>query len=105
MKTRIENWSAIVNGSDERYLVTLLSNTLKDANFTVLDYSSHQFENFGFTSLWLLGESHLALHTFPENNNAYIELSSCLEYKGDVFIEILKKELDFVVERKKEVIE
>ena len=35
----------------------------------------------GYTALWLLGESHFAIHTFPEEQKTYIELSSCnLEY-------------------------
>lgn len=37
----------------------------------------HHFEPQGYTAVWLLAESHCALHTFPEENKAYVELSSC----------------------------
>lgn len=37
----------------------------------------HYFEPQGYTCLWLLSESHFAIHTFPEANKTYIELSSC----------------------------
>ena len=39
-----------------------------------------------YTKLWLLGESHLALHTFPEENKDYVELSSCNVAYFDAFI-------------------
>ena len=43
--------------------------------------SEHPFNPQGYTALWLLSESHFAVHTFPEFGKSYIELSSCnLEY-------------------------
>ena len=37
----------------------------------------HHFSPQGYTALWLLTESHFAVHTFPEFGRSYIELSSC----------------------------
>ena len=37
----------------------------------------HSFQPQGYTAIWLLAESHFAIHTFPEENKTYIELSSC----------------------------
>ena len=39
-----------------------------------------------YTSLYLLGESHFAIHTFPEENSTYIELVSCVKDKFDNFL-------------------
>ena len=39
----------------------------------------HYFTPYGYTALFLLAESHFALHTFPEENKTYIELSSCVK--------------------------
>ena len=50
---------------------------LLDCRFTILDFVEHTFDNNGYTALWLLGESHLAIHTFPEENKMYVELSGC----------------------------
>lgn len=60
---------------------------LKKARFSVLSYAEHHFKPHGFTALWLLGESHLAIHTFPEAGKSYIELSSCNKEMYDSFVE------------------
>ena len=46
----------------------------------------HYFEVQGYTALWLLSESHFALHTFPEEHKMYIEISSCVKEYYDKFI-------------------
>lgn len=50
---------------------------LSRAGFHILSINDHSFQPFGYTALWLLSESHFALHTFPEFGKYYIELSSC----------------------------
>ena len=47
------------------------------SGFTVLKFIDHAFDPQGYTALWLLAESHCALHTFPEEQKAYLEISSC----------------------------
>ena len=47
------------------------------SGFTVLKFVDHAFEPQGYTALWLLAKSHCALHTFPEEQKAYLEISSC----------------------------
>jgi len=101
MKTRIENFSGIIKHSDERWLKEVLTNNLQRAGFNILDFTDHQFEKFGYSAVWLLGESHLAVHTFPENCNAYIELSSCLPKKGELFWENLSQEVVFAKEARR----
>ena len=44
---------------------------------------------FIVTALFLLSESHFAIHTFPEENTTYIELSSCIKLPFDNFIKSL----------------
>lgn len=59
---------------------------LKEVGFTIILFNEHHFPEQGYTCFWLLGESHLAIHTFPESNKSYIELSSCNKEKLDLFI-------------------
>ena len=50
---------------------------LRRAGFKVLGVLEHRFKPHGYTVLYLLAESHFALHTFPECGRTYYEISSC----------------------------
>ena len=58
---------------------------LLNSGFKILQSIEHHFDPYGYTALFLLAESHLAIHTFPEENKSYIELSSCNENYFTVF--------------------
>jgi len=80
-----QGWETIDNKTDSQ-LESEFSSMLNEAGFNVLNYVEHTFEPFGWTALWLLSESHFAIHTFPEENKYYWELSSCIEQKYVDFI-------------------
>lgn len=99
MKAEINNSRLWVDQSDAAYLKKSLDDLLKVAGFRVLGFLDHAFEPFGYTGMWLLAESHCAVHTFPEKGTAYVELSSCNQIKHDVFMRHLKDQFNvFVVE-------
>jgi len=79
LEAKIDNFKTWIKSCNEVELKTGISTLLENAGFTILNYIDHQFEPQGYTGLWLLAESHCALHTFPEENKSYIELSSCNE--------------------------
>ena len=64
---------------------------LQRSTFNVLNFTEHHFDPEGYTALWLLGESHLAIHTFPEHGTTYLEMSSCMMDKFICFIECLER--------------
>ena len=81
MKAKIWNYSVWINECDPRVLKSHFEEILKKSGFKILDIMEHYFEPQGYTAVFLLAESHLAIHTFPECNKTYLELSSCnLEY-------------------------
>jgi len=55
---------------------------VRDAGLTVMDSNFHQFEGGGFTAIVLLGESHLALHTWPERAGLTLDVYVC-NYSAD----------------------
>jgi S-adenosylmethionine decarboxylase proenzyme len=61
---------------------------------TVLNRFSHQFHPQGVTVVYALAESHLSIHTFPENGSCAIDVYTCGDMnarKGmDVLIEYFK---------------
>ena len=90
MNAEIWNKNKWIDETDKDTLVNYYNALLKVCGFRVLNYIGHDFSPQGFTGLWLLGESHFAIHTFPEFNKTYIELSSCnLEY----FVNFLQKNI------------
>ena len=88
MKARIKNWNGWINETRPDVLMAKYRNDLLKSGFTIVDTTIHFFEPYGFTALFLLSESHFAIHTFPEENKTYIELSSCVERPFDNFIKL-----------------
>jgi len=78
MKAQIYNYAIWIEQTDPGALKSQFLTLLEGSGFNVLDISEKHFEPFGYTALFLLSESHLALHTFPEENTTYLELSSCV---------------------------
>ena len=52
---------------------------LRENNFNVLEVKKHAFNNGAFTLAFILSESHLTLHTWPEKEYKLvcIDLFSC----------------------------
>lgn len=100
MKAEIFNLRVWIQGADERYIKTNLDKILKESELTVLGDMEKQFSPYGYTKLWLLAESHLAIHTFPEENKTYIELSSCHSGKQNTFTNLLYETFTMTKEQK-----
>lgn len=79
MQAKIWNFQKWINTTDPTELFNKYDNLLKMAGFGVINYFEYHFHPFGYSAIWLLYESHFAIHTFPEENKTYIELSSCNE--------------------------
>jgi len=55
----------------------LLNVIAKECELNVVAVSSHQFSPIGVTSVYVLAESHMSIHTYPENNAAYMDIFCC----------------------------
>lgn len=81
MQAKIWNNSGWMKNTDPMELREQCTEILRVCGFHILEMVEHHFEPQGYTALWLLGESHFAIHTFPEYGRTYFELSSCnMEY-------------------------
>ena len=89
MDAILYNFKCWVNSSDATKLKSTFETLLKVCEFEVLGFNDHHFKPHGYTCLWLLGESHLAVHTYPEHQKSYIELTSCVKEKNERFITML----------------
>lgn len=77
MEARIDNYNGWISGAEAKVLRIQLEKIISDSGFTILNFMEHHYQPFGYTAVWLLAESHCALHTFPEEDKTYVELSSC----------------------------
>jgi len=64
-------------------LKELLDNICEKNNYTILQKTEHVFEPQGCTILYMLSESHISIHTFPENNYIAFDLYTCRSYEDN----------------------
>ena len=86
MKAQIHNFAVWINETRPAALKENFSSLLTNSGFEVLEVVEKHFEPYGYTALFLLSESHFAIHTFPEHEETYIELSSCVLEPFNKFI-------------------
>jgi S-adenosylmethionine decarboxylase len=91
LKAEIFNHKFWLKNQESEKIKSYYDDLLTDCGFTILNFTEHTFENGGYTALWLLAESHLAIHTFPEEDKMYIELSGCNQTMTDKFENIINK--------------
>ncbi len=91
MQAKIWNFSQWIQETNPQKIKERFDAALLRSGFNVLCFIDHHFELQGYSALWLLAESHFAVHTFPECDKAYIELSSCnLEFYQE-FLQLTKE--------------
>ena len=55
----------------------LLAKISRIASLNIVAKAGHEFKPQGISLAYVLSESHIAIHTWPENGTAYIVLSTC----------------------------
>ena len=91
MEAIIDNYNCWISDTNPVSLKRDFKAILKDSGFGILNFIEHHFEPQGYTGLWLISESHFAIHTFPEEAKTYIELSSCNREMYKAFLILLEK--------------
>ncbi|HAN10211.1 MAG TPA: hypothetical protein DCP90_06325 [Clostridiales bacterium] len=89
MDARMDNYHAWVIETDADILKSGLLEMLKMSEFAVLGFEE-DFQSDRYMAAWILGESHLAIHVFLEDNETYVELTSCIKEKSDKFKKIFE---------------
>ncbi|MDD4352246.1 MAG: adenosylmethionine decarboxylase [Candidatus Gracilibacteria bacterium] len=73
----IELWDA-KNLNNAEHVELVLRQAIKDADATLLHIHTHHFgEDSGLTSVGILSESHISIHTWPEMNYAALDVFLC----------------------------
>jgi S-adenosylmethionine decarboxylase len=86
LEAKIDNYSGWIADCDPDTLKIDFEQMLISSGFGIINFIEHYFEPQGYTGLWLISESHFAIHTFPEEQKTYIELSSCNSEMYELFL-------------------
>jgi S-adenosylmethionine decarboxylase proenzyme len=83
-------------------LQILMNSICAKNNYSVLKTSYHQFEPHGFSILYLLSESHMSIHTFPEQNYIAFDLYTCRTYPDNNTYNTIYNELVIMFDAEKQ---
>ena len=86
-----------------------LNSICEKYNYTILNKVEHEFEPQGLTVLYLLSESHISIHTFPEREYFALDIYTCRNYSDNTVYEEIydylvkefkaKKEIPIIIDR------
>lgn len=96
MEAQVFNFKGWIRETNPDTLKKTIGALLKEAGFEVVKTASHKSEPQGYTAVWVISESHLAIHTWPEHNATYLELSSCNLEKQELFLDLMMEKLDLM---------
>lgn len=66
---------------NHRSVDKIVSQIIRTAGLEIVGKASHQFDR-GYTCVWLLKQSHLSVHSWPEYNFVTLNIEIC-NFKGD----------------------
>jgi len=79
---------------DLEFIRKLMYRTVKETNSTLLNLNAYKFEPQGVTSIAMLAESHISIHTWPEKNMAVCDIFTCGdESMPDKGVEYMREQL------------
>ena len=73
--------SDLLHSSKE--LLSMLNYICEKYNFQVLGKNHYDFVPQGCSILFLLSESHISIHSFPERNHLSLDLYTCRKYEDN----------------------
>jgi len=62
---------------DEKFIDNMSDLLIKTLKLKVVHQGKHEFSNNGLTKFWVLSQSHLVVHSWPENSAVHIDLMTC----------------------------
>jgi spermidine synthase len=63
--------------NDEQNIEYILSNGIKKRGLNLVSINSHCFNPIGVTSIAIVAESHIAIHTYPEARHISLDIFTC----------------------------
>lgn len=80
--------------NNENFLIDLLENAAAASGATVLKTVYEKFEPQGVTVICLLSESHISIHTWPEEGKAACDIYTCGDSNPKIGCDIMIEQLN-----------
>ena len=74
-------------------MCALFDSICQKHDFTVLGKVEHVFEPQGLSLIYMLSESHISVHTFPEKQYLAMDIYTCRNYEDDSIYMAIYREL------------
>ena len=88
--------------NDIECLKIMLDIICKKYDFNILQKTEHRFEPQGSTIIYMLSESHISIHTFPEKQYMAFDIYTCRPYNDNATYEWIYNYLIETLDAKKE---
>ena len=84
----------------------ILKDGIAECGFSLVGINSHRYDPIGVTSIAVISESHVAIHTYPEAHHASIDIFTCSQEKESTnnLLEYFKEKLNPTTTRTAEII-
>jgi len=79
--------------NDEKLIKNLLHDAAYCAKMTVLNTMTHKFYPQGVTGVVMLAESHISIHTWPEEGMAAVDVYTCGSNDAPIACSIIRVQL------------
>ena len=93
MKAEMFNLHFWIKVTDPKKLKKYFKRLLAESGFGLVKFTQFHFAPQGFSCVWIISESHFAIHTWPEEGIAACDLGSCNYEKFMKFKELLSREM------------
>jgi len=91
--------------NDRVQIENILSDGISECGFSLVDINTHTYDPIGVTSIAVISESHVAIHTYPEARHASVDIYTCSPEKEatNCLLEYLKDKLGPTTTRTAEI--
>lgn len=73
------------------FIVCSLCDAIDLAGFNLVKIVSQKYDPNGLSVIAMLKESHVSIHTYPENNSMFIDIFTCGEKIPETINQLLRK--------------
>lgn len=82
--------------NDKRAIEKIIHDGISECGFSLVGINSHCYDPIGVTTVAVISESHVAIHTYPEAQHASIDIFTCSPEKEQTnnLLDYLKEKLD-----------